>query len=187
MVSGDTDAVTILFVDNNPDVVEACAASLGTDYEVLTATSGSEALELIDGTVDLVFLDRRMPEMSGDEVLSELRQRGHDMAVVMLTGVVPDVDIVDMPFDDYVKKPIDMAVLSRKIEVLTNRARFEEMSRHLYSLASKKASLEATGMNEKNSEEYQQLIDEMDSIRTELATVLEQLFGDEYDVTLDEV
>jgi CheY-like chemotaxis protein len=115
----------------------------------------------IDETVDIVFLDRRMPEMTGDEVLSELRQLGYDTDVVMLTGVVPDVDIVDMPFDDYVKKPIDTDVLSRKIEVLTNRAEFEEMSRRLYSLASKKASLEATGMNEMNSEEYQQLTERL--------------------------
>jgi CheY-like chemotaxis protein len=39
------------------------------EYEVRTATGGPEALDLVDEEVDVALLDRRMPRMSGDELL----------------------------------------------------------------------------------------------------------------------
>ncbi len=44
--------------------------------------------------------------MSGDEVLDTIAERGIDPAVVMVTAVDPDFDIVEMPFDEYLTKPV---------------------------------------------------------------------------------
>lgn len=174
-----SDDTRIVFVDDEPTVVETYAMMLRSEYTVLTATSGSEALDRIDEAVDVVFLDRRMPEMSGDEVLAELRQRGYEMPVAMLTAVEPADDIVEMPFDDYLTKPVDGDKLSKKVEILSNRSEFDTASRELYSLASKKAALEADGINAEERETYQEICQRMQTLRNKVDETLDDLMGDD--------
>ena len=69
-------------------------------YETRTAYGGREALEAVDGSVDVVLLDRRMPEIPGDEVLGRIRTTGYNCRVIVLTAVDPGPDIVEMHFDD---------------------------------------------------------------------------------------
>ena len=98
---------TVLVVDDNRAVADTYAAFLDGEYAVRTAYGGEAALEALDASVDVMLLDRRMPDRSGDEVLAETNSRALDPRVVMLTAVDPDFDIVDMPFDAYVVKPVD--------------------------------------------------------------------------------
>jgi DNA-binding response OmpR family regulator len=111
------------------------------EYEVRTATGGPEALDLVDEEVDVALLDRRMPRMSGDELLDKLRERGIEAKVAMLTAVDPDVDIVDMPFDDYRTKPVAAAELRGLVRTLLLRASYDERCQEFFQLASKKAAL----------------------------------------------
>lgn len=166
---------TILLIDDEPDVLDAYAALLELEYAVRTATSGPEALDQIDEAVDIVFLDRRMPEMTGDEVLDELRSRGFEMPVSMLTAVDPGANIVDMPFDDYLTKPVDKDTIFEKVTVLLNRAECNDTGRELYRLASKKATLEAEGIDP-NNERYQELLQQMETLRAQLDQTLDELF-----------
>jgi CheY-like chemotaxis protein len=70
----------VLVVDDDEDLAETCEYWLEAgQYEARVANSGEEALKVVDETVDVVLLDRRMPTLSGDEVLAELRDRGFDM------------------------------------------------------------------------------------------------------------
>jgi len=63
----------------------AVLKSLG--YEVITATSAEEALELAGArAVDLVVTDFRMPEMDGKQLIDALRARGFGMPVILLSG-----------------------------------------------------------------------------------------------------
>lgn len=174
--SGGADA-KIFFVDDEPSVVETYAIMLRTEYTVLTATDGGDALDRIDETIDVVFLDRRMPEMSGDEVLSKLRRRGYEMPIAMLTAVDPSEDIVDMPFDDYLTKPVDKSTLFEKVDILLNRSEFGETSRKLYSLASKKAVMEAEGID--SGERYREVCQRMDELRDKIDETLDNLFEDD--------
>jgi DNA-binding response OmpR family regulator len=92
---------------------------------------------------DVVLLDRRMPDLSGDEVLRRLRDQDVDCRVVMLTAVDPDFDIVDMPFDDYLCKPVVQDDLVAAIEQqLAARAYSDRLSEYL-EVTSKLALLEA--------------------------------------------
>lgn len=174
--SGGADA-KIFFVDDEPSVVETYAIMLRTEYTVLTATDGGDALDRIDETIDVVFLDRRMPEMSGDEVLSKLRRRGYEMPIAMLTAVDPSGDIVDMPFDDYLTKPVDKSTLFEKVDILLNRSEFGETSRKLYSLASKKAVMEAEGID--SGEKYREVCQRMEELRDKIDETLDNLFEDD--------
>jgi DNA-binding response OmpR family regulator len=163
----DGNRTTVLVVDDKPDLVTAHATALEETYDVHTATGGAEALEQIDDSVDMVFLDRRMPEMTGREVLEELRERGYDVPVSMVTAVEADVDIIEMPFDDYVTKPVDGPQLREQVELLTKRERYVELSRELYSLTQKRKSLEASGNDEANRDEYQELLERIETLKTE--------------------
>ncbi|CDK40441.1 HoxA-like transcriptional regulator [Halorubrum sp. DM2] len=164
---------TVLAVDDEPDLAELYRVYLDPAYDVRIATGGEEAIDAMDDAVDVVLLDRRMPDMSGHEVLTEIRGEGYDARVAMLTAVEPDVDIVEMPFDDYKTKPVTKEDLLTLVEVLLHRAAFDEQSQEFFALASKKAALEASGTT--NSEEYEELIERMESVRLEVDDTLDLL------------
>ena len=93
-------------MDDEPEVVDAYALQLGEEYDVRRAYGGEEALAEVDGAVDAVLLDRRMPDVHGDEVLRRIREQEYDCKIIMATAVDPDLDILALDFDDYLCKPI---------------------------------------------------------------------------------
>jgi len=101
----------VLMVDDEKTVADAYALRLEDVAEVSVAYSGKAALDTVgDGRVpDVVLLDRHMPGMSGDEVLDRIRERELETRVIMVTAIDPDLDVLDMPFDDYLSKPVDRA------------------------------------------------------------------------------
>ena len=137
-----TDDPVVLVVEDEPDVGETYELWLAGDYEVRHAASGPAALETLDEDVDVVLLDRMMPGMSGNEVLAELRERGHDARVAMVTAVDPDFDIVEMGFDDYVTKPPTREALVETITDLLERSERADRVREYQSLLSKRTLLE---------------------------------------------
>ncbi|MFB6089492.1 MAG: response regulator transcription factor [Halobellus sp.] len=171
----------ILVVEDEPDLAELYAIYLSDTYDVETATDGTTALETVDDDVDIVLLDRRMPDLTGDEVLEEIRARGIDAQVAMITAVEPDTDIVDMPFDDYLVKPVTQDDLHSLVEVLLRRANYDERSQEFFRLASKKAALEsAPDVSVEEEDEYQELTARMEEIREELDDTLADLSDDDF-------
>ncbi|MFB6164108.1 MAG: HalX domain-containing protein [Haloarculaceae archaeon] len=170
------DLPTVLVVDDEPDVADAYAAQLEREYRVETAYSGAEALETIDEDVDVVLLDRRMPGVSGDDVLAEIRERDLACRVAMVTAVDPDFDIIEMPFDDYVIKPVSREALFETIDRLLTCADYETKLQEYYSLTSKYATLLANKSNAEleDSEEFQRLQDRRESLREDLDNTVEQ-------------
>jgi Response regulators consisting of a CheY-like receiver domain and a winged-helix DNA-binding domain len=111
-----TDNPTVLIVDDERDVADLYAFRLNEQYTVRTAYGGQPALDALDDAVDVILLDRRMPGLTGDEVLQRVRENDYDPRIVMVTAIDPDVDIVDMEFDDYLCKPIGKETLIEAIE-----------------------------------------------------------------------
>jgi len=173
----DAGEATVLLVDDEPTLVDLYETFLSGEYDVRTAMGGTEALEVIDESVDVALLDRRMPELSGDEVLAEIRARDLDVRTAMLTAVEPDVDIVDMSFDDYKVKPVDRSDLVGTVEVLLERATYDDQSQEFFSLASKKAALGVSGNDD--TEEYERLTEELEDRREEIDRTLDRLSTDE--------
>jgi len=138
---GESDAAVVLVVDDEEEVAEVFSLWLRDRYETRVATGGEAALEAIDG-VDLVLLDRRMPDLSGDETLARMRERGFDGPVAMVTAVDPDFDIVDMEFDDYLVKPISKEELGETVERLLSIHSYDERTQDQFALARKLAALE---------------------------------------------
>ncbi len=116
MTQKTTTQPSILIVDDQSNMTEILSIQLGDEYTVQIANSGTSALKMIDEEIDVVLLDRRMPGLSGDEVLRRIRFEGYNCRVVMLTAAVPNFDIIELPFDDYVCKPVDHQTLTRVID-----------------------------------------------------------------------
>ncbi|ELZ13867.1 response regulator receiver protein [Halovivax asiaticus JCM 14624] len=97
-----------LVVDDEREVADAYALRLRGLCETKTAYDGESALETVrDSAIDVVLLDRHMPGLSGDDVLDELDAMDFAGRVIMVTAIDPTFDILDMPFDDYLCKPVD--------------------------------------------------------------------------------
>ncbi|GAB6878466.1 response regulator [Halorubrum gandharaense] len=160
----------VLVVEDEPDLADLYAAWLGDEYRVRTAYGGHEALEQLDEDVDAILLDRRMPGLSGDEVLVAVRDRGIDCRVAMVTAVEPDYDILEMGFDDYLVKPVTKEALRDTVEGLLRRGQYDAGVQELFSLTSKKAILEAEKSPSElaDNEEYQELTDRIEQLRAEL-------------------
>jgi DNA-binding response OmpR family regulator len=171
------DTPHVLVVEDERDLAELYTTWLAESYRVHTVNDGRAALEELDDEIRVVLLDRRMPDLSGDEVLDALRERGLDCRVAMVTAVEPDVDVVDMGFDDYLVKPVSRDELTRTVSNLLVRDEYDEGVRRLFSLASKKALLESDTSKAtlEESEKYQQLLDDIASLRAELDDKLAQL------------
>ncbi|WP_415380989.1 HalX domain-containing protein [Halosimplex sp. TS25] len=165
----NSEDVTVLVVDDERDIADLYSTWLGEEYDVRTAYGAEEALDEADDAVDVVFLDRQMPEMNGDEVLEALRQRELDCRVVMVTAVDPDFDIVDMPFDDYLTKPVMLEDLYEAVDRMLTRENYDDRMQEFFSLASKKATLEAEMeyAELQNNEEYKRLEAEVETLRRE--------------------
>lgn len=87
---------TFLVIDDEPDILDAIARLFRREYHVLTAQSVQRAWELIDEHhVEVVMTDQRMPEMSGIEFLSELRESHPHIVRVLFTGYSNINDVID--------------------------------------------------------------------------------------------
>lgn len=108
----------LLIVDDEIDVREfAKRFFTKRSIEVLTASGGMEALKMIaEGKPDLVLLDVRMEEMTGLEVLKELRAKGNDIKVIMVTGV-EDEQVINESNNwgvrGYIHKPLILEELEK--------------------------------------------------------------------------
>ena len=103
---------TILIVDdekNYPPIISAILTQAG--FETLTAFSGQEALELLQGDdVDLILTDMKMPGMDGMALLEKVRTKDPDLPVVMMTAhgtVEKAVEAMQKGADNYILKPFD--------------------------------------------------------------------------------
>lgn len=117
----------ILVVDDEPPIVRLVKAKLRVDgYEVLTASAGEEALEILaQESPDLVVLDVMMPDMDGFETLRRIRQLSN-VPVVMLTARGSDMDKLkglQSGADDYITKPFNPDELEARIAVILRRTR----------------------------------------------------------------
>lgn len=118
----------ILLIEDEPGLVMTLSDLLAVEgYEVETASDGESGLsKAVEGSFDLVLLDLMLPRKTGSEVCRELRRRGIDVAILMLTAKAQVLDRVvglKLGADDYVTKPFDPAELLARIEALLRRVR----------------------------------------------------------------
>lgn len=176
----------VLIVDDERDLADTYASRLADSYDVTAVYSGEDAVEELGNGYDVMLLDRRMPGLSGAEVLEERQDRGLAVRVVVVTAVDPEFDIPDVPYDDYLVKPVTGADLHRAIERALALARYNQRLQDLNSLRLERNVLEVESEDgdPEASEQYRKLTGEIDRLRTELADLEREI---ERDFDLEDV
>jgi len=178
-----SEAPVVLVVDDDPDVADSYAAIASEQYDVRTAYSGEQALSKLDAAVDVVLLDRRMPDLLGEDILTAIRDRGIDCRVAMLTAVDPDVDIIDMEFDDYVVKPVTGAEILDTVDRLLRVAEYERVLREYYRLTRKYVALTSTNARSELAEdpEFRELVERRNRLREQLQSTADRFVDADFE------
>lgn len=117
----------VLLVEDEPGLVLTLSDRLAKEgYAVATAADGEEGLKrATTESFDLVILDVMLPGKSGFDVCRDLRQKGFQKPILMLTarGQVTDKVVgLKLGADDYLTKPFEMMELLARVEALLRRA-----------------------------------------------------------------
>jgi DNA-binding response OmpR family regulator len=109
-----TRPVRVLIVDDEPALVEVLQEVLTrAPCYVRTASTGAEALEVaLAFRPDVILLDIALSDLSGNEVLAELRERGVHVPVIALA---PRLDPVGPGFFEALVKPMDLVTVARVV------------------------------------------------------------------------
>lgn len=124
--NGNSSPATILLIEDEPNLVSGLTDALEHHgYRVLAAGDGENGLELaLSGSPDLILLDLMLPRIDGLEVCRELRSRGLQTPVIMLTAKSQESDKVrglDIGADDYVTKPFSVRELVARVRAQLRR------------------------------------------------------------------
>jgi len=111
----------VLFVDDEPRILQAYQRGLRRHFEMVTAENGDQALKLLEthGPFPVVVSDMRMPGMSGIELLVRIRERSPDTVRVMLTGNSDQRTAIDAVNEGdvfrFLNKPCTVETLARTL------------------------------------------------------------------------
>jgi two-component system alkaline phosphatase synthesis response regulator PhoP len=116
----------ILVVEDDLSILTGVSMNLTFEgYDVLQAQEGRRGLQrALDDRPDLLILDLMLPAMNGYEVLRELRERGSDVPVLLLTAKGLESDKLlgfQLGADDYVVKPFGLQELLARVRALLRR------------------------------------------------------------------
>lgn len=119
---------SILLIEDEPGLVLTLKDRLTREgYEVDAAQDGNQGLaSAMRGQADLIILDLMLPGKSGLDICRDLRQKGIETPILMLTARGQTVDKVlglKLGADDYMTKPFEMPELLARVEVLMRRNR----------------------------------------------------------------
>ena len=117
----------VLIIEDSEDMAYGLKTNLEyEDYQATVATDGEEGLQqALEVSPDLIILDLTLPKLDGLSVLSELRTKGAQIPVLILTARGEEQDKVTglkLGADDYVTKPFALLELLARVEALLRRA-----------------------------------------------------------------
>lgn len=157
----------ILVVDDDDEIRDLYAAFLQDRYSVDIAANGKEALDVVSEETAVVLLDRVMPGLSGDEALAELRAEGYDCRVALVTAVEPEIDVVELGFDDYLVKPVSASELRNVVDSLLHWDEYDDQLEAFFRTARTVSVLEETLAEDtlEQSDEYEALLTDLEAHR----------------------
>ncbi len=140
----------ILVIDDETGSRESMALAIEkAGYEVRTFDEAKKALTFLEDhgeRVRLAVTDLRMPEMDGLEFLEAVREREHDLAVILVTGfgsIESAVEAMRVGADDYLTKPMDLYELRTRVTNLMEKRELQEEVTDLRQRLDKRFGFEA--------------------------------------------
>jgi len=173
----------ILAVDDSATYRELVATALrGEGYEVISARSGEEAIELLSvQSVDCILLDVMMPGIGGKETCRRLKESPgvRDIPIVLLTAIEDRASVLEglaLGADDYIQKSAELEVLKARVRAQLRRRQFEDETRRVRErlLKSEIEASEARAARE-IAEARAALVEELEQKNRDLATAYAEL------------
>ena len=148
---------TVLIVEDDDAIAMGLEENLKyAGYEVLRAADGPTGLKLgLERRPSLVLLDLMLPGMSGYEVCRELRDKGMQAPVIMLSARQEEFDKVhgfEMGADDYVTKPFSLNELLARVKAVLARGSRRDSGPRLYTFGECELDLDARVLRRKGRE-----------------------------------
>ncbi len=129
--------LSVCIVDDDPKIVYAIRIILEEKgYEIMSCSRGNEFINMLQENprFGVVFLDIAMPDISGLQVLKEIRDKGYNIPVVVITGfgtMDTAIKAIQLGALEYITKPLDMKevlsltklameISNKKIKIETN-------------------------------------------------------------------
>src|ERR1700736_2090461 len=111
--------IKVLVIDDEPPIRKLLRMGLSTQgYDILEASNGKIALELLTQNPALVILDLGLPDIQGHELLRMIRSRSDSVPIVVLSSRGDEagkVQALDLGADDYITKPFGMDELLARL------------------------------------------------------------------------
>jgi two-component system alkaline phosphatase synthesis response regulator PhoP len=115
----------ILIIEDDPVILLGLKDELNQSYQVLTAVNGTLGLEIaIQEQPELILLDLLLPDIDGLILCGQLKERGVDSAIIMVTArdqVVDKIKGLELGADDYITKPFSLEELKARIKAVLRR------------------------------------------------------------------
>jgi DNA-binding response OmpR family regulator len=148
---------TVLVVEDDRAIALGLRLNLRKDgHEVRMAADGEAGLQsALDPAVDLVVLDVMLPQRNGYEVLKELRRRGSNVAVLMLTAKGLESDKIfglTLGADDYLAKPFGLGELLARVQALLRRRPPKKEEQHIVRFGAVEVDLDRQTVERKGEQ-----------------------------------
>ena len=126
--NGKTRSETVLVVEDDKTLRDGLLMNLSAKgYAVMSASDGEDGMKkAIQGGVDLIILDIMLPGWSGLDILTELREQGNDVPVLIVSArnsISNKIEGLELGADDYVTKPFELRELFARVEAILRRRR----------------------------------------------------------------
>jgi DNA-binding response OmpR family regulator len=176
MTDQSTTRTNVLIVEDERSLADLYAAWLADVCTVQIAFDGDQAIEQFGQSIDIVLLDRQMPKLSGDEVLTHIREQNTMCRVVMVTAVDPDFDIIELEFDEYLTKPVDGDELRTTVERMDRLGTYDTVLRELYRCMATQAALysEKSDAELAETEAYSELQTQIETLQLKAECTIEE-------------
>jgi DNA-binding HxlR family transcriptional regulator/response regulator of citrate/malate metabolism len=161
------DKKEILIIEDNKAQAKMYKRWLEPKYSAKIANTFDEALEEYSKTENVILLDRRLEDSEAEEIIESLADI-EEQNIVVITGMEPDVDLLDMPIKDYLIKPIGREDLRDSVRKVLEADRGTEKHKELLELLSKKRVLDEKPTEVRQKREYQNLVERIEQLQEEL-------------------
>jgi PAS domain S-box-containing protein len=171
-----TKKVNILVVDDRVESILAVSAVLdSTEYNIVSASSGSEALkQLLKDDFAVILLDVQMPIMNGFETAAiiKTREKSQDIPIIFMSAINQDEQYVYQGYEvgavDYLLKPFDPYILRSKVaifvDIFKKKDLIKEQIQKLHEIEMKTHALAIEKKEIENLRRYQYLADSIPQI-----------------------
>ncbi|WP_128477519.1 response regulator transcription factor [Halorussus pelagicus] len=160
------------------------AANLCTEWlprlNVTTASDGEIALAVADADVDAMLIPQRCPDLSGDELVSKLRDRGVEAPAAVVLPEASDADVLELGFDDYVCRPLTERKIETVLRRLIKRQTYNRLLRRYYRLAICQTN-PVIREDESSAEARARIEAELRDVQDQLAAIESEMAADEYE------